>query len=374
MRKITQAVFAAAAAVALVATSAPAMAYSGPNSWSSAGLVETARYEGQISWSIDGLGTMSGDGTLQVNKPVGGKIAKAFFMAAQVRPGSQPTLDVPSSTTLNGKAVTFSYESLDAGAGNDFNNYYADVTDLLAVDLTLAPEGISDVSVHEGGEIEGTALIVIWEDPSVDAASIVIAFGNSNPAGDSFTLPFPALTQPQTEDLQLSMGISYSYQNADDPLNDTQASTVVVNGTTIADLAGSYDDCQEPDPVTNCGDGSLITVGGVGDSTANATVPGSDPIGAHADDELFSLSSLVNVGDTSITVSTANASNDDNVFFDAFYLKHVIVADAIHVEAYPVTLPNTGTDAGQLGVAGAIAAVMTLVGAAAVLTVRRRRA
>ena len=366
-------VLAVGTALGLVMGSSSAMAYTGPNSWSTAGLKEVARYTGQLSWSVDGLGTMSGDGTIQVNKPAGGLVGKAFFMAGQALPGSQPTLDVPSSTTLNGKPVTFSYESLDAGAGYDFNNYFADVTDVLYADLTAAPEGISDIAVHEGGDIEGTALIVLWIDPSVDAASVVIAFGNSDPAGDSFTLAFPALTQPQTEDLQLSMGITYSYQDPGESVSDTQASTVVVNGTTIADLAGGFDDCNEADP-TNCNDGSLLTVGGIGDSTANATVPGADPVVAGADDELFTLSPLVNVGDTTITVSTTNASNDDNIFFDAFYLKRVVVADAVQLEAYTPTLPNTGVNVGQVVTTASLASLALVGGLVAWVAARRRRA
>ena len=376
MKKITMGFLAAGTALGLVMGSSPALAYTGPNSWSTAGLQEVARYSGQLSWSVDGLGTLSGDGTIQVNKPAGGLVGKAFFMAGQAFPGSQPTLDVPSSTTLNGKPVTFSYESLDAGAGYDFNNYFADVTDVLYADLTAAPEGMSDVAVHEGGEIEGTALIVLWIDPSVDAASVVIAFGNSDPAGDSFTLAFPALTQPQTEDLQLSMGITYSYQDPGEDKADTQASTVVVNGTTIADMAGGFDDCNEADP-TNCFDGSLATVGGIGNSTTNVTVPGADPVVAGADDELFTLSPLVNVGDTSITVSTTNASNDDNIFFDAFYLKRVTVADAVQLDAYTPTstptLPNTGVNAGEVAAVTSLASLALLGGFVAWVAASRRR-
>ena len=67
--------------------------------------------------------------------------------------------------------------------------------------------------------------------------------------------------------------------------------------------------------------GALITVGGVGDSTANPPDPLLKPVfDRRYDDELYSLLPFVANGDTQITVHTQNPSSDDNVFFAALEL------------------------------------------------------
>ena len=86
----------------------------------------------------------------------------------------------------------------------------------------------------------------------------------------------------------------------------SQASTVVVNGTTITNTAGNNDD---GDAVAN---GALITMGGDND-------PFSTLLPAYADDhERYNLVPYIATGDTSITVRTLNPSNDDNIFLAVF--------------------------------------------------------
>jgi hypothetical protein len=382
MKQFTKGLLATGAALALFAGSAPANAYViTETSWNTVGLKEVVREIGQYSWSIDGLGTVEGTGDIQVNKPAGATVHKAYFMAAQVRDSSKPTLGSPSAVLLNSQAVTFDLESVDGGWGTEFNNYFADVTSLVQSTLDGASVGVSNIAVDEGGlEIEGTALAIIWNDSSVDVASIVFAFGNSDPAGDNFSLYFPALTTPQLEDLQMSVGDTYSYQLNDETYDsvDTQTSTITVNGSMLSDVTGGFDDCfaiagdppvsQAVDPSVHwsCDDDGLFTIGGVGDSSANPTIPTSGVLGDNPDDELYSISPFVSVGSTQIEVQTRNASNDDNVFFVGFNLKRVALTDA-------PTLANTGIDGSVTGTAGAIAVLAALVGAVA-LTARRRRA
>lgn len=383
MKNFTKALLAAIAAIALIAGSSPANAYViSETSWNTVGLKEIVREIGAYSWSIDGLGTNDGTGNIQVSKPAGATVHKAYFMAAQVQESSKPTLGSPSAVLLNSQAVTFDLESLDGGWGSSFNNYFADVTSLVQTTLDAASTGTSDIAVDEGGlEIEGTALAVIWNDPAVDTASIVFEFGNSDPAGDNFSLYFPALTTPQLEDLQMSVGVSFSYQMNDEtyvsgsanPAEDTQKSDLTVNGSVLSDVTGGFDDCfvadQDTDPTLhwNCEDGGLFSIGGVGDSSTNPTLPTSGVLGDQPDDELYSVSPFVNVGSTQIEVQTRNATNDDNIFFVAFNLKHVTLTDA-------PTLPNTGIDAVTSGALAGSAGIAGLLGALVVMMVRRRRA
>ena len=65
-----------------------------------------------------------------------------------------------------------------------------------------------------------------------------------------------------------------------------------------------------------------MTVGGIGDSTANPNPAAPGP-GSLVDDELYDLAQgnsanadpFLAVGDTSVTLDTSNPSFDDNVFF-----------------------------------------------------------
>lgn len=365
MRKSVFAAIAAGAALSVAIASPASAAFSGPTSWNTAGLKPVIVETGQYTWSIDGLGTLDGTGNIQVEKPAGGTVYKAYFVAAQVQDASKPTLNAASAILLNGSPVTFQYESLNASGddSNAFNNYFADVTSLVSSTINGQSAGVNNITVDEGGlDVEGTSLVVLFNDSTVDVATVVLAFGNSSPSGDSFTLEFNALSAPQTQDLQMSVGISYSYNNESDDRSGWQSSSIYVNDTLMTDIAGSFDDCDEANQEADCMDNALITVGGVGGSTTNPTMPSSDSWSQSADDELYTLSPFVAVGDTSITVKTSNPSSDDNIFLDAFYLKHIVAT----VDG---DLAETGFDPS----ASALGAFAVLGAGAATLAVARRR-
>ena len=62
----------------------------------------------------------------------------------------------------------------------------------------------------------------------------------------------------------------------------------------------------------------LITVGGVGDDTANPADPLQQPGDGQEervdDDELYDIASFTDQGDTELTITTSNPSQDDNLF------------------------------------------------------------
>jgi hypothetical protein len=340
-------------------------------SWTATGLREMVRVSGPISWSIDGLGVSAGAGTVQVEKPVGGTVLNAYFIAAQTNIG----IGSPSGIRLNGSDVTFTH-LVESSAYTEFRNTFTDATELVQETIDAAPSGIVDIEVDEGETFtEGTTLIVIFQDPAVDTASVMLYFGASDSAGDSFTLDFPVLTAPQLEDLRMSVGSSFSY-------GEGQNSSAWVNGELLTEQLGHFDDCDQFDPDSDswtCDNGALLTVGGVGDSLDNPTVP-SQPWSQVSDDELYSLSPFVAVGDTTIEVETQNASGDDNIFFSGFYLNHVTLdgSDPIGepVDEEPITeepaedaiLPATGPDVPPVA-----ATVLALLLAGGVLLAFARR-
>jgi hypothetical protein len=144
-------------------------------------------------------------------------------------------------------------------------------------------------------------------------------YGAQQTIGDHFAIGLARPVLPSTS-LTMGLGISYGYQPA------SQYSTVAVNGSTLTTSAGGQDDCNaryesEPDYAA-CENGTLITVGGVGDSIDDPPDPLSNDLECHGadgapaprcDDELYDLKPFVSNGSTSIGVDTHNPSNDDNI-------------------------------------------------------------
>lgn len=320
--------------------------------WTDAGLQEMFKVKGHLTWSTDGLGIASGHtGTIQADRPAGSTVIAAFLMVSTMNIGGLIT-HAPTDIKLNNKAVTFTHRAKETTSGMGFDNFLADVTDNVKAKLDAHSAGVVDINVDNGqyqetGDsfITGDELLVVYDTPSAPKASIILEFGTSATTGDNFALDYPALTSPQTADLEMSIGDAYSY-------GEDQHSTITVNGQTLTDRAGHFDDCSTfAQDNTDCPDPALITVGGVGDSTDNPNL--SDPWSETADDELYSLSPFVHVGDTQVAVTTLNESNNDNIFSAVFYLKNVEVTGAKSPSSMrSASLANTGGNGSDLAILG----------------------
>lgn len=340
-------------------------------SWTDAGLEEMFSVNGNITWSADGLGINSGQtGNIQVNRPAASSVIAAFLMVS-----TNGVATAPTDVKVNNAAVTFTHKATETTSGFEFTNYLADVTSNVKSLLDASGPGVFNIPIDNGANqvgdpyITGDALVVVFNTPSAPLASIVLNFGTSDVAGDTFALAYPSLTLPQTADLQLSIGDAYSY-------GEEQNSVITVNGQTLTNHAGHFDDnstfvAGQPEPWA-AEDPALITVGGVGDSLSNPDL--SAPWSTTADDELYSLSPFVAVGDTTITVNTNNASNDDNLFMALFYLKEVTVTGSLPASSLgTITTPLPDpvlADTGFDGSIPALAALVALLGGVA--AVRRR--
>ena len=125
-------------------------------------------------------------------------------------------------------------------------------------------------------EIDGEILAVIMQDPTLPTDNTVsFEFGALNTTGDSYSIGLAQplnLSDPNLA-LTMSIGDSYSYQG---PPATGQYSDISVNGTENI-IPGGNDNsvCKSDNPqdFQNCGNGELITVGGIGDSTANPPDP-----------------------------------------------------------------------------------------------------
>ena len=289
--------------------------YDSVYSSNSQSLTQVVNEFGQISLSLDALGTVSTSGIVQVDKPNSATVRKAYLMAA---------------------TTGFTNYQLGAGdvkiQGNDFvweqelpnsifsHNYWADVTAIVKPTIDNAPAGLVDIDITELNtyDIDGEILAIIFEDPSQTTDNtILLYFGAQNVNGDSFTIDFGTPIDKDDPNLILdyTLGISYGCQgnNYCGGGPSAQYSQIDVNGTRLTTSSGGQDDGE-------LANGALITVGGIGDTNDNPTDPFALPINERSDDELYDLKPFVNDGDTSITINTLNPSDDDNILFAAVVL------------------------------------------------------
>ena len=265
---------------------------------------------GRISLAIDGDGNNTGVGTIQILKPAGATVRRAFFTLATTGFWGYELL--AGDVKIDGVDVIWS-NSIPSSISSF--NYFSDITGMVSGKLDAAPAGLVDFEITELNTfgIEGEIIAVIFDDPNqTQDVTIMILFGAQQITGDDFLIGLAEpldITDPSSI-VQMSLGISYGYQN-DDYLTG-QVSLIDVNGVRLTSSAGGQDDGVDAN-------GALITVGGLGDDPANPPDPNGAG-GPRYDDELYDLKPFVNNGDVSILVHTLNPSDDDNVFFGAFYL------------------------------------------------------
>jgi pimeloyl-ACP methyl ester carboxylesterase len=272
-------------------------------------IVET----GRVSVSIDALGTLNTTGEIQVMKPAGATVRKAFLASATTgfayyNQGPLADGDVyleyfPVYWNTITESSIYSY------------NHLADVTVIIKAVVDPAPAGRVDLNVFESDSyrIDGETLVVIFDDPSQsEDNTVALLFGAQNWSGDTFEITFdrPIDTDDPNLVLDMSLAISYGAQGC----ANGQYSQIDVNGSRLTTSAGGEDD-------GTCANGALVTAGGVDDSNANPPDPYSgDTDDPRYDDELYNLKPFVEDGDTGITVNTYNPSADDNIFMAVFSL------------------------------------------------------
>ena len=291
---LTLGLFAASLALAQTpgTVSGPLAKTSGPQV-----LNPTASVTGQITASIDGVGTNAATGTFQIVKPAGATVNKAYLVSA-TQPSDGTLAD--GDATVNGLPVDYTVFSAPVNFGGI--NGFADVTALVSGLLNGAPAGTVDVPYGEVVNLEGSALAVVFNDPAkTNTSSFLVQFGTQNTAGDSFSLTLSDPFNDATQDIQMSLAISFSFQPSG------QFSQIDVNGQRLTTSAGGSDDGQDAN-------GALFTVGGTGDDPANPANPNAtDEGGTRSDDELYTLDPLLTNGATTITVNTLNPSANDNI-------------------------------------------------------------
>lgn len=362
--------------------------------WTDAGLREMVRMSGPISVSIDGAGFQTQTGTIDVDKPANSTVIAAYLVSSV-----WGNLNTPPVVKLGGSSVSFTHLAKD-DVGSTFRNHFADVTNIVKPIIDAAPTGITQLTLDEGitdsptagtpgtSRVDGESLIVIFDDPAKPVSTVMIMFGFSNSSGDSFTFNFDPLINLSMQKPVLSLGISFSNQSADRTQHSeiTVTTSSNVSTQTVSVTAGDCDDGLA------CSTGSMITVGGIGDSLDLPANSSAD------DDELYGLTSFLAAGDTSLTVNTRNPTADDNLFQSVLYFEGVAVTGAPSVGSAPQvvvtpappsnnpaqntpTVAEQGSSSSSLAATGggytlpmfALAGGAVLLGILGLVLVRRRR-
>lgn len=272
----------------------------------SASLSTFKNFTGNVAVSTDGFGALSNSGTISADVPAGATVLGAYLYTAVFR--NQAHTGVGG--TLGGFAVPYGASvpntSPSALGCCALSSARADVTSIVAPIINGGPGGIYNFAVTETSDSQdGEALVVVYSLASLPVATVAILDGFSAVSGDSASITFASPLDPTAAGFFAEMRIGDSFSCCD------QKSSIKVNGVTVTENAGNYDDGLD------LADGSLITVGGFDD-------PFSPLLPAYGDDhERYNLVPQIALGDTIIKVDSLNPDATDNIFLEVFHVSGI---------------------------------------------------
>ena len=248
----------------------------------------------------------------------GSTVVQAYLYGTYAEEGGASTPLTGEERTINFDGSSVEMTEISAHAeGSPLPSTRADVTAQVAAKVgeggAITTFGIDSDPSNVAGRVflEGTALVVIYSDPSLPLESIAVLDGSASSAGDTATLDFtsPLDTTTSGFSASLAVGVGQSFQDGG-PDHDCgpglQDSTIDVDGERLTSCAGGSDDGSASGRY-------LVTVGGVGDSITNPSDPFTTSEGVE-EDELYNLVPFLSNGDTRLTIDTANPSGDDDLF------------------------------------------------------------
>jgi hypothetical protein len=288
------------------------------------------QFNGRGGMSLDGIGSNNTPvGNVLADVPVGSTVVQAFLFSS-VYTGSSTIPDITlGSTEYSGSAWTTlpanpSVPILDA--------FVTNVTSQMQTAIGSGSASPFSFSVTENTNNSGTdgeILAIVYSNPADPVSTVAFLDGTLATTGATTTVnyssPLTGVGTPGFSEV-MSIGDGFSYQD----YGAQQYSIINVDGRRLTSSAGGDDDNVGGGADGSGENGNLITVGGIGDSTANPTLPYATPTTNRSDDELYDLGQgngplnvtngtsplpFVSNGDTSTTITTINPSNNDNIFF-----------------------------------------------------------
>lgn len=288
-----------------------------------AALMTFQNFTGSVGYSSDGVAARADTdvSTVSASIPNGATVTAAYLYASTFNSTFFNT--PPTGVTLDGNAVNFSSTAPNTPSGF-LSSHRADVTSIVQNRVGMG-SGVFDFDYAEtanAGSIDGSALVVVYDDPTVTNRTVAILDGFSATAGDTALATFaaPIDTTVPGFSAELALGIGFSFNNGP---TASQFSTVDINGQRLTDNAGNFDDGFGSN-------GGLITVGGF-DDAFSPNLPA-----LLEDTERYDLTPFISQGDTSLRIDTRNPSSDDNIFLA------IIDISAEATVTNPIPLPAGG--------------------------------
>ncbi|MEQ1507553.1 MAG: thrombospondin type 3 repeat-containing protein, partial [Myxococcota bacterium] len=252
------------------------------------GTTQVMLESGPYELSVDGAGSATSSAmSWTVTRPTASSsVHRVFATVSSTWSFPEPG---PDCLEVDGIPLTLGQLDGDTVSGGDVHSRYDDVTSQLSAYLNALPVGASSVPVTEcrTAEIDGNGVIVVWEDPAFDQATVSLTLGSVltgyNPTIQILTEPM----DPTAPGFQVEMGLGISFSDG-----MGQFTRVDVNAVTVAPAAGGYDDGEYAN-------GGLYTLGGDG-----------DPDSA----ERYDVTARVSNGDTALDVNLYGSTQDDFLF------------------------------------------------------------
>lgn len=289
-------------------------------------------FQGKVSYSADGLGQVGTGATVEAQVPAGSTVLQAYLHGAYF---SNP---IPAGQlAINFDGTAYNLTQLPSSLFL-LSTARADVTSQVSAKVAGGPGPLYTFQINsDPASLNGVALTVVFSNPALPDGTVAVLDGSASQAGDSATFSFAAPLDKTISGFEaiMSLGSGHSYQDGVGPGTHScatgQVSIVDVNAQRLSSCAGNYDDGFNDSS-------ALITVGGVGDLTDNPP----NPFGAGGlDDELYNIEPFLDQGDTQMTITSSNPSQDDNLFLAI--IKVTANAEVTTGTPPPTTAPPTAT-------------------------------
>lgn len=259
------------------------------------------QYTGNVAVSTDGWGSTTQAGTISAFVPLGATVVAAYLYTSTFNNGSLTGV----GGTLAGVNTAFTSLGTNLPACCQITAGRSDVTGIIKPLIDGGLGGTYNFRITEtSSSQDGAGLVVVYSLPSLALSTVGIQDGFAVVTGDSTSITFANALNPAAPGFFAEMRLGIGFSCCD------QKSTVTVNGVQMTVNAGNNDDSAD----AALENGNLITVGGSDDpfSPANPSYA--------ADTERYNLTPFITLGDTNITVRTANASLNDNIFLAVFHV------------------------------------------------------
>ncbi|MHB1207974.1 MAG: PEP-CTERM sorting domain-containing protein [Rhodospirillaceae bacterium] len=285
------------------ASAAVAAAFLGGSS-AYASLTSFQTYVGSYGVSTAGWGSVNQSGTISASVPVGATVVAAYLYTSTYS-------GYNVGGTLGGTAVSYTALPANSDACCSLQAGRADVTGIVKPIIDGGAGGVYGFGITEAfANQDGEALVVVYQKTGLPTATIGILDGFAATLGDTTSINFSKPLDPTDPGFFATMAIGDGFSYDDTGCGGSgQTSTIAVNGTTITTNAG----CNDSSVDGTAGNGNLITVGGFINGVNLANLPS-----VSADHEMYDLIPEITKGDTTITITTLNTSNDDNIFLAVF--------------------------------------------------------